>query len=342
METGHDALTFLHFGAAIGSRRVSCGGYRQFVRTIRLLGHHIDDNHDHSLDYSLGIFCAALQLLSCEVYKVVSSGLRGWDKHIAGIDAILRTTLIPATATDFNVRLIRQFRHVALMYALVERTRITSMRHYTSWLDRSAKAYAAERLTVLALELPALLEATDGLQSSCGLVPSLSARDVIYSRLQDVASKLKSLLRDWRWEDIKRIQNGGTLERHGHTRPQLHETVLSYAFHQVVSLLVHEARYSLISTDGQPAVVVKTAGDTCASQLLASLSLLKSTTDGDVDKAQAIRAPLFFVLLWYNRTRSLQAMRECLELDRAFRAEFYYLDWDALLPFSFSALQWLQ
>lgn len=126
------------------------------------------------------------------------------------------------------------------------------------------------------------------------------------------------------------------------TESHSHIAALAHAFRTVISLLVHEAEYCLLTASGLSAKATRKAGDKCAEELLRCISLLTSTVDGDIGQAQAVRAPIFFALRWYQQSHNHHARQEWLELEGYFQDRFDYLDWSALLPFSFMGLVWLR
>lgn len=187
-EAGYDALTLLHFGGAIGSDRIALEGFRKFVITLELVRHEVEDKYIHAQ----GTLCAALELLSCEIYKVVSSCLEEWEKHIAGMNAILETTNFLDVGRGLHVRFSMQLRHVALMYALVKRKAVLPLRLHGSQTSQLTGASAIDELTIIALELPALLETTDYLCNECKIEQNSTEYHLTLLRLQDLKAKLKS------------------------------------------------------------------------------------------------------------------------------------------------------
>lgn len=321
METGNDALALLHLGGAIGDERVSLEGHRKYLHTLHMVRHDIQqDAGHHSFE---GLFAAAQDLLNCEMYKSVSSGFSAWSKHIAGINAIIGTSGFRKMNPIFNAFLFAQFRHASLMYALVQRSAVTLCRSSWSTGCDHPEPGSTALLTRLGLTLPSLLELTDQVSE-----PGTERKDLqsALDRLSDLEKNLSQWSKDFRKAHSKTSPT--------HQPP--HFVLLALAFQQSLLLIVFEAMWMLKKNESSQALA-----DGCAENLTKHVPLLAATTAGDVGKAMAARGPIYFASRWYQQSKNSKALEQVLTLEAQFRDTFVYLDWDALLPFSFLALLWI-
>ena len=78
----------------------------------------------------------------------------------------------------------------------------------------------------------------------------------------------------------------------------------------------------------------------CATLLCRSIPFLLQEAGGNVSQAAAIRGPIYFAQLCFERLGSNTEL-ECMQtVDAEARSHFHSLNWDALLPWSFLALVW--
>lgn len=76
-----------------------------------------------------GVIAAAQDLLSCEIYTSVSSGLHGCSVHLKGLTALVDKALqIPGQST-FKPFLTMQYCHANVMYGLVSRRGAPEVKH---------------------------------------------------------------------------------------------------------------------------------------------------------------------------------------------------------------------
>ncbi|KAF2158394.1 hypothetical protein M409DRAFT_31090 [Zasmidium cellare ATCC 36951] len=334
MQLANDALMLLHFGGAIGNHQVSMGGLRKYASALRSLRQELS----HKEHQSVGAFCAAQALLSCELYSI-SSGLETWEKHILGIKAVFQASKYLDGHTEYIAGLAKYLCHVALMYALVKRKAVALSQDSFPDAMHVGRIGTLDKLTRLAIRLSKLLETVDSLCAACK-DERISMRLKTFSQLQAVEKGLNLLSEQFECNiDGRSKIEVPNVSSHGDTRS--HTAVLVFTFHRILRLLVSTSQWRLLRSNGQSARKERLASNESVEMLLDAMHYLVATAGGHVAKAQAIRAPVFFALRWYQHSEQHKASQRWRELETNFRAQFHYLSWDALLPFSFAALAWL-
>lgn len=325
-ETGNNSLALLHFGAAIGDQRITKQGQRLYLDTLNMVRIDIRKGAGGSRTFE-SMFASAQDLLNCEIYSAVSCGFDGWAAHLAGIDAIIKIPGFKTMNSVFAAFMTLQFRHVATMYALVTRSTVLVPDDCYTKDAAPTNPGSIEDLTRLALAVVKCLEYADALEASASSSPTFMRE------LYDLGTSVGEWVESFRQIHLGRCDT--MKENTAHVNR--HFIYLGLAFQKCLLLLIYEARWRLSAEDQ----TIQNAADDCAKELWDLVPHLAETTAGEVGKAWAVRAPLYFVGRWYRQSQNGQALEEWTDLDMHFRHAFPYLDWGALLPFSFLALLWI-
>ena len=78
-----------------------------------------------------------------------------------------------------------------------------------------------------------------------------------------------------------------------------------------------------------------------ADLLYGSIPFLLQTAGGATAQAVAVRAPIHFLQRYFRRIKAWQKLEWCDKIETQVRERAAYLQWDALLPWSFVAMNWL-
>lgn len=109
------------------------------------------------------------------------------------------------------------------------------------------------------------------------------------------------------------------------------------AFQKCLSLLIYETKWFLSKEDE----TIQEIANRLAMELLKDVPRLAETTAGDVGKALAVRAPLYFAGMWFQQSGNLRGLQEWTDVETTYRDAFPDLERGALLPLSFVALLWI-
>lgn len=325
-ETGNNSLALLHFGAAIGDQRITKQGQRLYLDTLNMVRRDIQKGPGGSRTFE-SMFASAQDLLNCEIYSAVSSGFDGWRAHMAGINAIVSIPGFQTMDSVFSAIMFLQFRHIATVYALVTRSTVLVPAYCFSKVAAPASSGSIEELTKLALAVAECIELADRLEASDFGSPTLRGQ------LQD----LETSLDEWS-EGFCHIHLGVCISIKNSKGPgNRHFVSLGLAFQKCLLLLIYAARWELSAHDES----LRQTADRAARELVECVPRLAATTAGEVGKALAVRAPIYFVGRWYQQSGNEEALQRWTHFDTQFRDKFPHLNWGALLPLSYLALLWI-
>jgi hypothetical protein len=160
MQAGNDACALLQLATVTGDQALMLAARRRHLATVEMVRKELANQ---SIANFLGLLGAAQELLICELYTVVSAGPDSWKKHMPGIMAIVRHVSAEEQPTPFHLFLFKCLRLCGLMHGLVLRKALSlscPIRHETT------SRGDIQDLLNIALNLPLLLERTDGVKYS--------------------------------------------------------------------------------------------------------------------------------------------------------------------------------
>jgi hypothetical protein len=127
-----------------------------------------------------------------------------------------------------------------------------------------------------------------------------------------------------------------------------YRSVLEASYHSlywVCILLIREALLDLSSRRTDTASGKQRSYyaviDQCADLLCESIPYLSEAADATVLRAMVVRAPLHFASRWFLRTGNMEKLDWCQAVEKRIRSDAPFLQWDALLPWSFFSILWL-
>lgn len=301
------------------------------------------------------IFGAAHTVMFCEIFKDTSSGPSAWRVHLDGLNAVLGPNDARARPSSQHRFMLRtQLSHLKLIRALIDRRRIAADVPRPSVLMVPMPEPGNVRfLLQLAYHLPELLD--HATKARVQMQPS-----IIHVRIRTAC--LQHQLDLW-LADYKKMQqrSSNTKKRSlipGEIGPGLcpsriesHLTGsngfasaidgLTYALFWTCMLLVREAIHYTDGHDHGTAIRNCECSrdiDECADLLLDCLPYLWQSQNGILGKAFAIRAPVHFATEWYRQAENALKSQACQVAEKCYRDQVPFIEWDALLPWSFLPL----
>lgn len=105
-------------------------------------------------------------------------------------------------------------------------------------------------------------------------------------------------------------------------------------------LLVRQALIGLPDLDpgSQEKRQLAERADECANLIRQTLIVLWDNGGGIINRAMGVRAPIYFLLKWFEHRPDPASLRSCQQLEARYRAEVPFLDWDFMLPLSLSSI----
>lgn len=343
-----DALILLHISGTTGDSQLLLEARKRHITGIWRLRKELLVVKDPD-----SILAAAQILLGCEYYSAVSSGSRVnvWTSHVNGISALLYATEKHTPVEESYQRRfsLQQARHIALIHSLVCREATPGIEYWHKSPDKLLHN-ETEELIRLALRLPGLLQAADLVAKRA--TPSTKGMLWTATDAQSALQLLKKDLECWYsqsgmeyyfWND-----RTGALVYQAPNSPGIAQVPLCFTsplyaaqlgVYWTCLLLLNHAWLcvSHVAQHRFQACQLSLAADSCADMLCKSIPYLLNTADGHISKALAVRAPLHFAKDWW-RKRDQTKLLWCNEVELQLRKEVPYLNWDALLPCTFSAL----
>lgn len=79
----------------------------------------------------------------------------------------------------------------------------------------------------------------------------------------------------------------------------------------------------------------------CADYLCQTIHTQVNNGEGYVMKALLLRAPFYFALHWFERTKNDARLQWCRQSEAWLRGRVSYMNWDRVLWFGFNAISWL-
>ena len=340
-----DALILLHISSTTGDTQLFAEAQRRQVVGIQRLRGELA-----ALKDSDGVLAAAQALLGCEFYSAVSNeaGLETWTSHVNGISAVLQAaeSFRPAAMSDHRRFLLLQARHLTVIHSLVCR-RVTPGLQYWQIDHESLLSGSTESLMRLALRLPPLLQSVDIIDGR----HDRPVRDAMISTVNVHTSQKRLKARFLRWCEENDL-NSLFWDDYTHatvygnnSRPYVAQTALSFpssfhatqlALYWTCLLLLHQA-FLDINGGTEPTGSLSAEADWYADRLCASIPFLLESAHSPISKAIAVRGPLHFAVHWWSG-RDTRKLQWCREVEYTLRSCVPYLNWDALLAYSFPAI----
>ena len=348
-ESGSDALILLYVGSTTRDPRVLQEGQKRHIAGIQRLRTELV-----AQKYLDGVLAAAQVIFGCEYYSAVSSGCGpdSWNSHVNGISALVRAVgdLGSGAMPESRKYSFQQARHIAFIHAIVCRRETPGLQYWQNYRGQLLMGNR-EILVHLALRLPALLQRMD-----FGIKQRHTNSQYTDSMISNVCSSLQRLKADfisWQsdaqksghdfsfWEDDNEAMVYRTRDRPGIALVALRFSSNAQAtyltLYWVCLLLLQQALLRLSNPGSKAGCKLITNIDWCADMLCRSIPYLLETADGPISKALAVRGQIHFAIEWW-RTRNEAKLLWCREIGLRLRKELPYLNWDALLRCSFSAI----
>ncbi|KAK5126088.1 hypothetical protein LTR85_011443 [Meristemomyces frigidus] len=359
-QAGCDAVALLQHAYATGDTRVLLEGRKRHLASIECLRIEIE-SPAKDIQGILGILGAAQELLVCEMYTVVSTSPDAWMRHVPGIMAVIEKHSEDEVASVVHPFLLRSLRTCGFMHAIVTRKPFAIGERFSRSPKGDTPSGSTDALLQLGWRVPGLLEKADSVKFS---------RRTNHSSIARVRAQLLALeedLTDWLSEyylmqygsETHRLDLSPPDTREGsymsedsfdvHSKALRFHSFLDAEYHALYwtcLLLLRQSRWDLTSRRtaadaSQPDLVAEI--DEIADLLCESVPYLSATAEGLVCRAMAVRAPLHFAGQWFERTRiaNEEKLSWCRDVEQRIRKEVPFLQWDAVLPWSFKAMLWL-
>lgn len=348
MAAGNDALGLLYVGHAHNDARLVLAGRQRHATTISLLRRELDQR----VQSTSGIIAAAQNLLSCEIYNAVSSGLQGCRVHLAGIAVLFSRICGIRMQSLFHTFLATQYGHISLMSGLVERK---AMPRFGA--DMQTKQHFPGSISAListAMTLPAMLEEFDRLNEDL-VAPKCQAKN-LQRKLKELEVELLTWLVRYEHNAVARASSHGSGSLRDSSRrssklknrPQQPKfrsflDAVTHCFHATLLLLVRHCLCGLMldatKVTSQSSTLV-TQTNASAMQICESMDFISTTAGSPLSQALVVRAPFHFLESWYRWKRDAEAVNWCRSKQDQLKARLPFIDWDALLPWSFIAIHW--
>lgn len=339
MQLANDAIGLINMGTSVRDKRLLLEGQRTHLLAVTCLRRTLSlPNASRE-----GVLATALDLLLCELYRPVASQVDPdtWAKHLTGLSAIMTICCTRPDDTELSPFLQSQYCLLDLTYALVHRRCLlfSGYSFISSWGKKARSGVGS--LLQLAVQLPSLLQKTDGLRSAGhkGLGEAESVRSCI--------ADLEESLSVWMMahhEHLARIDpddtsseasNGPLIFR---SYLESHIASLYWILRLLICQCVLDLNANLVDRRDH---LYREKADRYAALLRLNFFYLSGTSGGPICRGLAVRALLYFAGKWYETSSNQTWLAWCNMNEAQVRAEMEWIDWDALLLWSQLALLWL-
>lgn len=348
MAAGNDALGLLYAGNAHNDARLILAGRQRHAAATYLVRRELGKPWQNTS----GIIAAAQDLLSCEIYEMVSSGVQGCRMHLAGLAILLCKTRVDCARSFFHAFLTVQYSHVSLMFALVERKAIPLFEMNMQMDHDSPESVAA--LMKSAKPLAAMLEECDRLDGE--LDASRTHAKILQKRMETLEMELIAWLVRYDQHIVARGSwySSGLPSANSRRSSKLtsepqqlkfrtFRDAVIHCFHASLLLLVRQCRCGLLdgALETMPqSYILTTEANASAMRVRQCLDFVSITAGNPLSEALVVRAPLQFLESWYRWQRDALAVAWCRQKQSQLKARLPFIHWDALLPWSFIAIHW--
>lgn len=344
MGLGNDAIGLLNIGCTTGDDRLLLEGRKRHLATVSALRQELQ-KPDLAPE---GVLATALNLLFCEVYRPVSSVADGenWTRHLAGLAGIMRGEYREQPSPHSASWLFMVYGQMDLILALVDRRLPLFGEQALKSRGKNTKPGSVDALLQLTGRLPALLHSADAVRvtqanDQTALVP-------IWHALLHLEESLFCWL-------TKFNPSKDLLRACASPHPITPSDLLPFSsylegmtmnFYWVAKLLTASCLHDLQpllppNLRPEPRTDFAAEADRFAALLCRSLASLEEYCGGCISRGLAARAPLHFAKKWYELSGRGERLEWCRKVERELKEEMVWVNWDALLPWSFAALLWL-
>jgi len=323
-----DAFCLLIHGAAHNDRRISNEGLKYHVIAVRRLR---SDLNLPAPDL-VCMMASAQLLLACDPY-ISTNSARSSRMHAAGVAATLKAAVDNGTTFDtpMGLFILRQSQRLWILHALI--TGINTLQQ------------PLRIQTVPENYRDALFDAVSDLPGCVhGIRVGASSTRDFHRRL----SRTEAALNAWftSYHSGPRSCPVSVCPKHteysrerrpNHDMSQQYLSWLLHALFWLCQLVVVRSRLELECHDKALRVA---EGNDHAERLVELVPRVWDIAGGMVGKANAVRGPIHFTVEWYRLTGNHHGLQRCLRLERNYRDQVPYLNWDALLLISFFTVDW--
>lgn len=345
MGLGNDSIALLNLGCSFGDDRLLLEGRKRHLATVRALRQELQQP---KMDFE-GVLATAMDLLFCEVYRPVASVLDSetWTRHLAGLSAVMKMSERQPGSAISGSWLSLIYGQMDLVHALVHRQPMLFGQESLRSRFRIASPGSVDVLLQLSGGLPVLLQATDRMRATKGEDKAEVFR--IWQSLLHLEDSLFCWLAKFK-PSSPVLKACAAPPSETTSEPLTFCTYfegMALNFYWVNKLLICQCLLDL--EDLLPADSPASKGQDFAAEaerfaalLCRSIPGMAECCGGMVSKGLAMRAPLHFASRWYEKSGYAEGLDWCREVEDRLRAELKWLNWDALLPWAFVALLWLE
>lgn len=348
MGLGNDSVALLDLGCILNDDRLLLEGRKRHLATVQALRRELQRP---KIAFE-GVLATALDLLFCEVYRPVASVLDSetWTRHLAGLSAVMKISERQPDSQISGSWLSLLYGQMDLMHALVHRRPMLFGEGSLRSNVRTAYPGSVDVLFQLSARLPLLLQATDRFCASKSDDHSEKAR--IGQSLLNLEDSLFCWLTKFK-PSAAVLKACAAPPSEITSEPLIFDSYfegMALNFYWVTRLLIAQCLLDLESllppehaaTESSSCQDFAVEAERFASLLCRSIPSMAESCGGMISKGLAMRAPLHFAGRWYERSGYAKGLEWCKDVECQLRGEMAWLNWDALLPWSFVALLWLE
>ncbi|KAF4550107.1 Hypothetical protein D9617_18g032980 [Elsinoe fawcettii] len=186
MYASNDAIGLFTYGAVMNDPVVLYEGRKRQVAAIKALRIELAKK-EMNME---AVFCTAINLILCELWRPSSADARSLDTYIAGMNTVASVFRDRRGESTASTPFFDHSRHLTLFYSLMRRTRMPLGNKF--WTHSSAPPGGREALMQIAVGIPDLLETVDQM---CGS-PADDMAAILYTRMQLI--QLSEDMKRWR------------------------------------------------------------------------------------------------------------------------------------------------
>ncbi|KAF2219573.1 hypothetical protein BDZ85DRAFT_43765 [Elsinoe ampelina] len=325
-QVANDTVGWLNLGSIFNDSALLLEGRRHQVMTTTALRREISRER-----YNVhAVFTAAIDLILCEIWRAHHTDAESLNAYISGMIAVASASQLSA---PFYARLFEHYRHISVFHSLVSRTKMPRGRSF--WKRPGiASPGSVDSLMELAVSIPDLAVKSDHVRASAS-----------FGAISDTKSHIAALIRRFdSWREDYQMYEAATVSRPDTAHPEdelRFSDVLDGAVLSCYWCFQLALQHALASLEGDCTGASSigtsdiTAGNYYASLLVRAIPHLREMAGAAVSQAATVRAPLFFAIRWYELINNTIALQKCQTIEAEVRSKLHYIDWDALLPFSF-------
>lgn len=348
------ALCLFHLGSTTGDRQILMEAWKHYAIGLQLA---LDTANMSDLRVVLNTAC---KLLTCELYNECANAtptVDSFDGHVRGITSIIKASERSARPNNLSAFQLQHFRFKTVMRSLVCRRAVVSEDVWIS-CSKAPLPQAAESLVQLAIRLVLLLDRV----SSFSRASSSHEVSSVQSQLIQLQSAYSIWLSSFRIsQETRQPPPSATLTlEHKETSDCMcksgsisHDFVLEdldplnqcyYSFYLICELVLRETLLNMSAICPQLAwqrdLIAEI--DNVADGLCQIIEMETSKSDCFISKALRLRAHFHFLTEWFERSNSTDNLRWVQVRETWLRSKVPFMNWDAVLWFSFHAISWLE